>query len=362
MWRYRNHHALVSVRRKETTHRMNHSRPWTIIIGWLILLGSLILWSGSYYLMNTWWLFSSESIVMAEDYSSSTFQTTQQNNPKVGWTMKQWREQLTASCQTLVQRYPSIISLDQMFDQKERIESQALSYLTLPNMSQFSTWLDNHNNNNNNNNNHDSHVILMRQQQLHQQLNDCQHVFLDLGTNRGDSIAYAVDASVDVCSPLILQADPSLISQYRTNKSFPHPHFHVMDMTFHTKGYRAFGLLGTLQRLLGGQWDETCVYGMEGNPYFTQQLQRLEYVVQGMVPRPLKHVHIFTESVIAEQDQPTILYLDQYSTQDHVRNTRTYICVDRSQSGKVVAVVGSIFCFKYKSSLPVQPYHSMYFV
>lgn len=38
----------------------------------------------------------------------------------------------------------------------------------------------------------------------------CNNVFIDLGTNRGDSISCAVDASMDVCSLLFVEKDTTL--------------------------------------------------------------------------------------------------------------------------------------------------------
>ena len=67
--------------------------------------------------------------------------------------------------------------------------------------------------------------------------------------------------------------------------------------------------------------EESCVYGMEGNPYFTKHLKLLEDFIYGMKPRPLRHLFIHTEAVVAPQDGPTTLYIDSYSEKDYVSTT-----------------------------------------
>ena len=58
---------------------------------------------------------------------------------------------------------------------------------------------------------------------------------------------------------------------------------------------------------------------MEGNPEFTSRLNKLTNYVMGMSPRPVQHLHIFTESVITAIDGPTKLYLDKTSVAENVR-------------------------------------------
>lgn len=47
--------------------------------------------------------------------------------------------------------------------------------------------------------------------------------------------------------------------------------------------------------------EETCVYGMEGNPFFTESLKKFESLVNGMRPRPLRGLHIRTESPLHQR-------------------------------------------------------------
>ena len=64
---------------------------------------------------------------------------------------------------------------------------------------------------------------------------------------------------------------------------------------------------------------DICVYGVEGNPYFTPALNKLQdYVYTQFHPRPVRHLHIFTETVVTDKDGPTQLYVDQYSKKNHV--------------------------------------------
>mmetsp|Transcript_17618 Transcript_17618/g.32008 ORF Transcript_17618/g.32008 Transcript_17618/m.32008 type:complete len:613 (-) Transcript_17618:41-1879(-) len=87
--------------------------------------------------------------------------------------------------------------------------------------------------------------------------------------------------------------------------------------------------------------EEYCFYGVEGNPAFTRKLRALEFTIRGdskpgghnpfqgvtnlrpPLPtfvkglRPLRHIHFFTETVVASHNGPTDLFLDSVSA-DHV--------------------------------------------
>ena len=112
----------------------------------------------------------------------------------------------------------------------------------------------------------------------------------------------------------------------KMNEVFPRPHLDVTDNRIFHKGYGANPLFGLLQKYTGESAndgaaylpEETCVYGMEGNPDFTERLQKLENFVQGMQPRPVQHFHIHTESVITATDGPTKLFLDKISVAENV--------------------------------------------
>lgn len=50
---------------------------------------------------------------------------------------------------------------------------------------------------------------------------------------------------------------------------------------------------------------------------FTERLTKLENFVSDMNPKPVEHVHIFTESVVTATDGPTKLYLDKTSVEQN---------------------------------------------
>ena len=146
----------------------------------------------------------------------------------------------------------------------------------------------------------------------------CTNAFIDLGTNIGDSIGYFIDNALDVCSRLWIEQNPQ--TPYR-EQTFPRPHLNVSTLQVEHVGNGANPLYGTLQSLTtaGTQSESFCVYGMEGNPEFTPRLTKLTNYVMGMSPRPVQHLHIFTESVITAIDGPTKLYLDKTSVAENVR-------------------------------------------
>mmetsp|Transcript_9682 Transcript_9682/g.23451 ORF Transcript_9682/g.23451 Transcript_9682/m.23451 type:complete len:413 (+) Transcript_9682:167-1405(+) len=145
----------------------------------------------------------------------------------------------------------------------------------------------------------------------------CRNAFIDLGTNIGDSIGYFIDNSIDVCSPIWVDANPGT----RLNGKFPRPHLDVTTLEFTHRGSKPNPLFGLLQQETKGSPTATsesfCVYGMEGNPVFTERLTKLENFVTEMSPRPVQHLHIFTESVVTAKDGPTKLYLDKTSVEEN---------------------------------------------
>ena len=150
----------------------------------------------------------------------------------------------------------------------------------------------------------------------------CRNAFIDLGSNIGDSVGYFVDNAVDVCSTMWVDANPKT----KINANFPRPHLDVTTLEFKHRGSKPNPLFGMLQRLTKGLATATsesfCVYGMEGNPVFTERLTKLENFISDMIPRPVQHVHIFTESVATATNGPTKLYLDKTSIEHNVRNSK----------------------------------------
>jgi hypothetical protein len=210
--------------------------------------------------------------------------------------MRIWRLKLQAECQTFLQSIPSGNISRAHLEQKAEIESEALTRMSIPDPTTLPMAGGDKTN-----------------------YQHCKHVFIDLGTNRGDSIGCAVDASLDVCSAPFVEKDPSIRPAYRVSLEFPRLHLDVQDLKVHGSGSQGLSLL----RLLQGHFakpgmESVCVYGVEGNPFFTEKLQRMERVILAMRPRPLKHLHIHTETVITSEDGPTLLFIDQYSKKNHV--------------------------------------------
>ena len=107
----------------------------------------------------------------------------------------------------------------------------------------------------------------------HKNYERCKNAFIDLGTNIGDSIGYFIDNSLDVCSPLWMKENPN----QKINKDFPRPHIDVAHAKIFNDGLpKANPLFGMLQREMNKEGtnlrpESFCVYGMEGNPEFTDR-------------------------------------------------------------------------------------------
>ena len=152
----------------------------------------------------------------------------------------------------------------------------------------------------------------------------CRNAFIDLGTNIGDSIGYFIDNAIDVCSPMWIEAHPNT----ELDAKFPRPVLDVATLEFKHRGSKPNPLFGLLRRTTEAlpttaTSEHFCVYGMEGNPVFTERLTKLENFVSDMNPRPVQHLHIFTESVVTATNGPTKLYLDKVSVKQNVSDTKT---------------------------------------
>ncbi|KAL3942619.1 MAG: hypothetical protein SGBAC_003220 [Bacillariaceae sp.] len=207
--------------------------------------------------------------------------------------VKEWRGATEKLCQAIVEQ-PSN-SYDLRVQAKEILEVEALKRFELPG----------HGN--------------MRGENLveHKKYEKCRHAFIDLGTNIGDSIGYFVDGALDVCTPIWKRKFP----RTRINEQFPHPHLDVADLKIQNKGIGVNPLMGMMRKYMTGVTpmlpENTCVYGMEGNPEFTERLKKLENFIMEMKPRPVRHLHIHTETVVTEDDKPTKLFLDKTSVKDN---------------------------------------------
>jgi Methyltransferase FkbM domain len=132
----------------------------------------------------------------------------------------------------------------------------------------------------------------------------CRHVVMDFGANIGDTSGHLIDAGMANCDR---QSDTF-------NVATPYPHFNVETKQFELVKSRN-KLTENLKRLLKEKGsdlgpEDYCYYGIEGNPHFTERLQGIENFVMSLDPRPVQHMHFFTESVGVGKDGMTKLYLD----------------------------------------------------
>jgi hypothetical protein len=214
--------------------------------------------------------------------------------------MAAWRTSTEAACQEVIDSAKGNLGTPDVKAKKENLERDAMQKFVLPSSSSF---------------------VSSDLPANHQTYQYCRNVFLDLGTNIGDSIGYFVDNALDVCTP-------KWPNQKRIDKDFPRPHLDVTKLKMLHKGFGANPLYKLLQAEMNKEDsvspESFCVYGMEGNPEFTPRLQKLENYVMDMKPRPVQHLHIHTESVVTAVDGPNKLFLDKTSVAENVSKT-TYI-------------------------------------
>jgi hypothetical protein len=209
--------------------------------------------------------------------------------------MKEWRTASIQTCQEFIVSVSNDIDPTAL-EKKEQLERSLISQLTLPTKSS-------------------PQIPLAIQQQPYRR---CKNVFIDLGTNIGDSVGYFTDNAIDLCSPVWAAKFPKT----EFNADFPRPHLNVSSLQVEHKGNKGNPLFVLLQKQAGNIPSESfCVYGMEGNPTFTRRLRQLENFIREIQPSIFQHVHIFTESVVTAQDGPTKLYLDKISVEQNVRKS-----------------------------------------
>jgi len=232
----------------------------------------------------------------SEDLTIRQFDVLLPSNPLA---MRQWRQETAAACQRTVSSLNAPIKHRK---KKEQLERKALQSFVFP------------------------HNVTSTIPSNHIVYEDCQNIFIDLGTNIGDSIGYFVDTSLDVCTPIWQNASQEKI------QNLPRPHLDVTNLEIQHNPEKKNPLFPMLQAELQKNRAKEpldpasfCVYGMEGNPTFTKGLQRLENFILGMRPRPIRHLHIHTETVVTATDGPTKLYLDKTSVKENVSRVIDYI-------------------------------------
>jgi hypothetical protein len=249
--------------------------------------------------------------------STTTTTTTSSFN-----SMKEWRASSNQKCHVLidtVSNYKDSLSLKK----KEELERSVISQLELP------TTIA-------------SEIPLSTQKQPYAR---CKNVFIDLGTNIGDSVGYFIDNAIDPCSPVWAAKFPKT----KFNVDFPRPHLNVTTLHIEHGGNKGNPLFGLLQKQAQDIPSESfCVYGMEGNPTFTERLRKLENFIREVQPPPVQHVHIFTESVVTAQDGPTKLYLDKTSVEKNVRN----LLKKHKQSDRMALILSHSLVFVLRFTQP----------
>jgi hypothetical protein len=137
----------------------------------------------------------------------------------------------------------------------------------------------------------------------------CKHVVMDFGANIGDTSGHVIDAGMIGCERKDLGASTSAT------------HFNIETKQFEAVKQRNM-LTRNIEKLMESDGEQVgpedyCYYGIEGNPHFTERLQKIEDHVMAMSPRPIQHMHFFTESVGAGEDGMTKLYLDTINTEQN---------------------------------------------
>jgi len=163
----------------------------------------------------------------------------------------------------------------------------------------------------------------------------CRNVVMDFGANIGDTSGHLVDAGMINCDR---KAD--------LNSATLPSHFNIETKQFELV-QRRNKLTENLERLLleqeaGRGPEDYCYYGIEGNPHFTERLQSIEDYVMAIRPRPVQHMHFFTESVGAGADGMTKLYLDTVNEKQNFWGSsifKDHQDVRKSADGKDVEMV-----------------------
>lgn len=142
----------------------------------------------------------------------------------------------------------------------------------------------------------------------------CPFVFLDLGSGVGDTIGEFIDTGLVGCP---VEEDSGLIG-------FDAPHFDIdtgklqyRTMNDNTglysnirKGEENDEFVGwakeRMNRFYGSIGPEDyCVYGVEASPVLGPDLRKLERHILHLDPKPLRHVHFFTETLMLDSDGKT---------------------------------------------------------
>lgn len=155
----------------------------------------------------------------------------------------------------------------------------------------------------------------------------CPHVFLDLGSNVGDTVGNVISGGLPICGAL--PANRNIKTMYKPmdqSKSI------ALQYNVTTGVISANPIWNSLSLWLHDRFqnltvrpEDLCVFGVEGNPLFTARLKGIEKtVMQHSHPRPVQRLHYFTESVVTDKPGPTKLYLDTIGTDSNFDGSSLY--------------------------------------
>jgi hypothetical protein len=139
----------------------------------------------------------------------------------------------------------------------------------------------------------------------------CPYLFIDLGANVGDSLGKFIDAGVTTSCPKMYPAYSTekgklvIRDDDDTSKQHSPPRQNRL-----TEWVRE--VLRDTSSQVGNTLhpEQYCYFGLEGNPVFTDRLRQLQVRAMHTKPRPVRSLHFFTETVVTDEDGPTVLYLD----------------------------------------------------
>lgn len=129
----------------------------------------------------------------------------------------------------------------------------------------------------------------------------CKNVFIDFGANIGDSVGKFIDSDLLDCT-----------------QNGQGARYDVEKLEFISGKYNRISTsFKQAAKETGTRPHEFCIYGVEGNPVFTDRLKKMEDHIMSMSPRPAQNVHILTEHVGTNEDGPTKLYLDTVNEENN---------------------------------------------
>ena len=144
----------------------------------------------------------------------------------------------------------------------------------------------------------------------------CKNVVIDFGADVGDSIGKIIDGGLPGCDKRQLDTEADKQSSMK-EPTFLQGEERIAAGRWNgvSKYFRERLVEADKQAGAAGDGpprgpEDYCMYGIEGNPTFTKKLQSIEQYIMSLQPRPLRHLHVFTETVGAGKDEPTEIYLD----------------------------------------------------